>query len=356
LFGRFKKKPAIDQESAWETLRGVSAPGLERDPVSLGFVTSVSVEHGAAVVSLTVSAAAARQLDSLKKQCDKALRKAGAERVDIRAQVQAPPKASGKRAIPGVDRLVAVASGKGGVGKSTVSHGLAKALARRGLKVGLLDCDLYGPSVPHLTGLDAKPEVDQAQRIAPLERDGIKIMSMGFLIERGRNLSWRGPMVHKMLQQLLHGVDWGALDYLILDLPPGTGDVQLSLAQSAPLTAGLAVTTPQEVALADARKAVQMFLTMKTPALGFVENMGAYLCRGCGKRHAIFRDRGGHRLAEEFQLPLLAEIPLIVDAQCHGEALDAAFDGLAEKVTAAVDALPVDQTEWAAPGQGAFEV
>ncbi len=352
-----KERPPLDERRAVEALRGVSASGLERDIVSHGFVRGLRVARNRVALTLELPPAAAGLRETLKKRAAKALHKAGAEAVEADVRVAAPRRPAGKRAIPGVARLLAVASGKGGVGKSTVSYGLARAMAAEGRRVGLLDCDIYGPSVPVLTGVGQKPAVDDERRIQPLVRDGIKLMSMGFLVESGRNVSWRGPMLSKMLQQFLYDVAWGELDCLILDLPPGTGDVQLSLAQQAPISAGLVATTPQAVALADARKGVQMFLTMKTPVLGFVENMSGYICRKCQKRHPIFRDHGARRLAEEFQLPLLAEIPLVADVQRQPEILAPYFAALARKAVEGMEALRTQVGEaWATPGPGSFEV
>ena len=216
-----------------------------------------------------------------------------------------PPKLP----IPGVKNLIAVGSGKGGVGKTTVSVNIAIALARLGNKVGLMDADVYGPNVPLMMGVRATPHAI-GERIQPIEKHGVRIMSMGFLNPGDKPLVWRGPMLHSVIQQFLRGVDWGELDYLIIDLPPGTGDVQLTLIQTAPLTGAVVVTTPSEVSLEDARKAVHMFQQVRVPILGLVENMSFLLCPHCNERIDVFSQGGGRRTAEMMNIHFLGELPL----------------------------------------------
>ncbi len=211
--------------------------------------------------------------------------------------------------IAGVQNLIAVGSGKGGVGKTTVSVNLAVALSRLGHKVGLLDADVYGPNVPLMMGVRAQPHA-VGERIQPLEKNGLRIMSMGFLNPGDKPLVWRGPMLHSVIQQFLRGVDWGELDYLIVDLPPGTGDVQLSLIQTAPLTGAVVVTTPSEVSLEDARKAIHMFQQVRVPILGLVENMSYLECPHCRERIDVFSHGGGKKTAENMNVPFLGELPL----------------------------------------------
>src|ERR1700675_4127651 len=222
---------------------------------------------------------------------------------------QPPPAAAPKMPIPGVRHLVAVGSGKGGVGKTTVSVNLAIALAKLGRKVGLLDADVYGPNVPLMMGASETPR-GQGDRIGPIERYGVKLMSMGFLNPGDKPLVWRGPMLHSVIQQFLRGVDWGELDYLIIDLPPGTGDVQLTLIQTAPLTGAVVVTTPSDVSLEDARKAILMFQQVRVPVLGLVENMSYLLCPLCNERIDVFSHRGGRKTADFMQVHFLGELPL----------------------------------------------
>jgi ATP-binding protein involved in chromosome partitioning len=211
--------------------------------------------------------------------------------------------------IPGVKNAVAVASGKGGVGKSTVAVNIAVAMAKAGATVGLLDTDVYGPSIPLMMGVHDKPLM-RNNKIVPLEAHGVKVMSIGFILDPDKALIWRGPLVAQLITQFLNDVDWGELDYLILDLPPGTGDVQLTLVQRMPISGAVIVTTPQEVALADARKGLKMFEEVKTPILGIVENMSYFRCPGCGERHPIFGEGGGARIAEEGKVALLGQIPI----------------------------------------------
>src|SRR3989338_10202709 len=215
------------------------------------------------------------------------------------------------KVLPGVRNVIAVASGKGGVGKSTVTANLALALAKTGAKVGLLDCDIYGPSMPIMFGVQGKqPQVTPDQKILPLEVQGIRLMSIGFLTGENTPIIWRGPMVHQILQQFLTRVEWGELDYLVLDLPPGTGDAQLTLTQSAALTGAVIITTPKEVSLIDARKGLQMFQKVNVPVLGLIENMSYFACPDCGKVVDIFRSGGGEKMSDELQVPLLGQIPI----------------------------------------------
>ncbi len=214
-----------------------------------------------------------------------------------------------KQPIPGVKNAIAVASGKGGVGKSTVAVNIAVALAQAGAKVGLLDADVYGPSIPLMMGTNARPLM-QENKIVPLEAFGVKLMSIGFLLDADRALIWRGPLVAQLINQFLNEVAWGELDYLIIDLPPGTGDVQLTLVQKIPLAGAIIVTTPQDVALADAIKGIQMFQEVKTTILGIVENMSFFVCPHCGEQSEIFGFGGGERTAERYEVPLLGRVPL----------------------------------------------
>src|SRR5215475_9324775 len=227
---------------------------------------------------------------------------------------QAPPKLP----ISGVKNLIAVGSGKGGVGKTTVAVNLAVAMASLGHRVGLLDADVYGPNVPLMMGVNQPPEA-HGERIQPLERYGVRLMSMGFLSPGDRPLVWRGPMLHSVIQQFLRGVDWGELDYLIIDLPPGTGDVQLSLIQTAPVTGAMVVTTPSDVSLEDARKAILMFGQVKVPILGIVENMSYLTCPHCSERVDVFSHGGGKPTAEEMKVHFLGELPLDPQVRVGGD-------------------------------------
>ena len=223
-----------------------------------------------------------------------------------------------KLPIPGVKNLIAVGSGKGGVGKTTVAVNLAIALGGLGHKTGLMDADVYGPNVPLMMGINRTPQA-LGERIQPLENFGIKLMSMGFLSPGDKPLVWRGPMLHSVIQQFLRGVDWGDLDYLVIDLPPGTGDVQLTLIQSAPVTGAIVVTTPSAVSLEDARKAVHMFNQVKVPILGIVENMSYLVCPHCTERVDVFSTGGGRRTAEEMKVNFLGELPLDPQVRIGGD-------------------------------------
>jgi len=228
------------------------------------------------------------------------------------APAQPPARApQGRADIPGVRRIVAVASGKGGVGKSTVAVNLALAFQHLGLRVGLLDADVYGPSVALMLGLTDRPKSADDKRIIPLEKFGIKVISMGLLVAQGTPIIWRGPMLNKLLTQFLREVEWGELDVLVLDLPPGTGDAQLTIAQQAPLSGGVIVTTPQDVALLDVKRGITMFQQVNAPVLGVIENMSFHICPGCGDRADLFGHGGGQRVAQQFEVPFLGELPLV---------------------------------------------
>ena len=226
---------------------------------------------------------------------------------------------SNKQSVPGIKTIIAVSSGKGGVGKSTVAVNLAVALAQRGERVGLLDTDMYGPNVPIMVGIDAEPSV-RDQRLVPHEAYSVKVMSLGFLNRGDKPVVWRGPMLHTAIRQFLYDVDWGNLSYLIVDMPPGTGDAQLSLAQLVPVQGAILVTTPQEVAMADVRKAFNMFEQVHIPVIGIVENMSYFICPNCTERHDIFGSGGGEELSKRFKTKLLGQIPLSTEIRKGGDA------------------------------------
>ncbi|NBW81543.1 ATP-binding protein [bacterium] len=227
--------------------------------------------------------------------------------------------ASGKRAIPGVRRVIAVASGKGGVGKSTVSVNLAMALHNQGYKVGLLDADIYGPSIPMMLGVEEDPQVNESNKIVPPEKFGLKIMSFGFFAPEESAVIWRGPMVMKALQQFFYDVEWGELDFLVIDLPPGTGDAQLTLVQSLPIAGSVIVTTPQNVALLDAVKGIVMFQKTEVPILGVVENMSSFHCPACGVESEIFGHGGAEKVSHRFEVPVLGHVPLTGELRQAGD-------------------------------------
>ncbi|MEO8603560.1 MAG: Mrp/NBP35 family ATP-binding protein [bacterium] len=298
-----------------EDLKQIRYPGYSRDIVSFGIVDDIEVASASVTVTLVLSGAKADAVDEISRAVrDRVRALTGVPQIEVVIKEPEKPKAAAAPkipAIPGVRHVVAVASGKGGVGKSTVAVNLALALRALGQRVGLLDADVYGPSVPLMLGLDERPGSNEAQRIVPLERHGIKVISLGLFIQPGQPVIWRGPMITKLLTQFLREVDWGTLDVLVLDLPPGTGDAQLTLTQQAPLTGGVIVTTPQDVALLDVQRGIAMFNQVSTPVLGVVENMSYHLCACCGARAEIFGHGGGRRMAAELNIPFLGEVPLV---------------------------------------------
>jgi ATP-binding protein involved in chromosome partitioning len=271
-------------------------------------------------IELTTPACPVRE--ELKQQAVQAIRGSfadvGAIDVTMTSKVLAHENRGKERILPGVKNTIAVASGKGGVGKSTVAVNLAVALARDGAKVGLIDTDIYGPSIPLMMGISGRPMLKN-QRLQPMENWGVKVMSIGFLVEPMQAIIWRGPMASGAVKQFLSDVDWGDLDYLLFDLPPGTGDIQLTLVQTIPLTGAVVVTTPQDISLADARKAYAMFQKVGVPILGLVENMSYYVCSHCGHRENIFDHGGGERAATELGAPFLGAIPLFTSIRQSGD-------------------------------------
>lgn len=302
----------IDQKRVLEALSTVKDPDLHRDIVSLNFVKDLAINGSNVKFRLVLTTPACPVKEKLEESAREAvLGVKGVESVDIKMEAEVP-KGRGmgdKQSVPGVRNIIAVSSGKGGVGKSTVAVNLAVALAKRGANVGLLDTDVYGPNVPIMMGLNKEPAY-RGQKIVPLEAFSVKVMSLGLINPGDKPVIWRGPMLHSAVRQFLYDVEWGELDYLVIDMPPGTGDAQLSLAQLAPVQGAVLVTTPQEVAMADVRKAFNMFEQVHIPVLGIVENMSYFLCDGCSKRHNIFGSGGGEELANKFRTNLLGQIPL----------------------------------------------
>ncbi len=308
----------ITEDRVLDALRNVVDPDLNRDIVSLGFVKSVTIDGTRVAATIELTTPACPVKDQLREQCRTHVEAIdGVERAEITmtADVRRNLGAPTTTVLSGVRNTIAVASGKGGVGKSTVASNLAVALALEGSDVGLLDADIYGPSAPIMFGIDGRPEV-RDEKLVPIEKHGVKVMSLGFLADEGMPVIWRGPLVARMIQQFLSDVDWGALDYLVIDLPPGTGDAQLTLAQSCPLSGAVIVTTPQNVALEDVNRAVRMFAQVKVPVLGVVENMSWFEAPDTGTRYSIFGSGGGRKVAESFDIPLLGELP-IVPAVCQ---------------------------------------
>lgn len=308
MFGKSK----ITEDVVLDVLRTVEDPDLHRDIVDLGFVKNLKISGSRVSFQVELTTPACPVKDQLKAECEEKVRQLpGVEEVEVEmtAQVRGRSLPPGGL-LPGVKNIIAVASGKGGVGKSTTAINLALALKATGASVGLLDADVYGPSMAMMFGLKGQPEITEDRKIKPLVGYGVKVLSMGFLADENKPVIWRGPMVHGLLQQFLKDGDWGELDYLVIDLPPGTGDAQLSISQLIPITGAAIVTTPQDVSLLDARKGLKTFFTLKVPILGIIENMSYFICNECGTRHEIFRHGGGKKAAEELEVPFLGEIPL----------------------------------------------
>ena len=301
----------VNQEQVLNALRVVVDPDLHKDIVSLGFVQELRVQDGRVSFQVVLTTPACPVKDELRQQAEDAVRALpGVEAVEITMNAQVRPHGPvGQNIIPGVKNVIPVGSGKGGVGKSTVAANLAVALAETGASVGLMDADIYGPSIPTILGINDQPRAG-GRGMLPVEVYGVKIISAGFFVKPGQAVVWRGPMLAKMIEQFLGQVEWGELDYLVVDLPPGTGDVQLTLCQRIPLTGALIVTTPQLVAVNVAEKAIIMFNQLKCPLLGVVENMSYWESRTTGEREFIFGSGGADRLATKWEIPMLGKIPL----------------------------------------------
>jgi ATP-binding protein involved in chromosome partitioning len=314
-------EPSALREAVIQALQRVKDPDLHRDVVTLNFVKNLKVEGDKASFTLELTTPACPAKEKLEQEAREAvLGVRGIQSVDIKmtSAVTSGGQGSGKQAIAGVKNIIAVGSGKGGVGKSTVTVNLAVALARSGAKVGLMDADVYGPNVPTMMGVTGRPQA-MNNRIQPLSNYGVQIMSMGFLTTDDTPLIWRGPMLHSVIQQFVRQVDWGELDYLLVDLPPGTGDVQLTLTQTVPLMGAVVVSTPQDVALQDARKAIRMFRQVRVDILGIVENMSYFQCPKCNERTEIFSHGGGEETARKYEVPFLGEVPLDISIRLGGD-------------------------------------
>jgi len=308
---------AVDprQQEVLRELRTVQDPDLHRDLVSLGFIQNLTIEGQRVAFTINLTTPACPVRDELQAQAEQAVRRlpwVSEVAVDMQATTRTGRGGgSNEQLIPRVKNVVAVASGKGGVGKSTTSVNVALALADSGARVGLLDCDIYGPNVPMMMGIREKPQLlSEGGKIVPCRSYGIKVMSIGFFLDEENPVIWRGPMVHGAIQQFLRDVDWGELDYLVIDLPPGTGDAPLSLSQLIPLSGAVIVTTPQDVALQDVAKGMSMFRRLEVPVLGVIENMSYFICPNCSEKHEIFGRGGGERIAKQFEVPFLGQVPL----------------------------------------------
>jgi ATP-binding protein involved in chromosome partitioning len=316
----------LTEEDVKNALKSVKYPGYSRDIVSFGLIKQIAAKNGAVSVSMQLTTNSPEILGQIKSESEQALKSLPGVTnvyVDVKpqpgGQAAAPQSPwSQQQKVPGIRRIVAVASGKGGVGKSTLSVNLACGLKHLGAKVGLLDCDIYGPSIPLMMGLNQRPTISDDEKMVPPTNHGVKLMSMGFLLDGDQPVIWRGPMIMKTIQQFVGAVDWGDLDFLLVDLPPGTGDAQLSLCQTVPLDGGVIVTTPQEASLGVVRKGIAMFQKVNVPILGIVENM-SYFTTPSGDRVEIFGHGGGRAEANRQKVQFLGEVPLFMEIREAGD-------------------------------------
>ncbi|UCH73881.1 MAG: iron-sulfur cluster carrier protein ApbC [Rhodospirillales bacterium] len=323
----------VTESGILEALKVVKDPDSGQDVVAAGMVSGLVIKDGNVAFALEVDPQRGPHLEPLRKEAEKTVHALdGVLSVSVvltaEAQAQTPPPHQGHPggqavgrgngqgmipSLPGIKHVIAVASGKGGVGKSTVSANLALALAAEGLRVGMMDADIYGPSQPRMLGIHGQPQTKDGQTLEPMENYGIKVMSMGLLIPEDTPMIWRGPMVMSAIQQLLRDVNWGELDVLVVDMPPGTGDAQLTMAQQVPLAGAVIVSTPQDIALLDARKGLNMFRKVEVPVLGIIENMSYFSCPNCGHRTEVFSHGGANKEAERLGVDFLGEIPLDIE-------------------------------------------
>jgi ATP-binding protein involved in chromosome partitioning len=317
----------LNEAAVKQALQSVKYPGYSRDIVSFGIVKEIATNQGAVSIQIQLTSGNPELAAQLKSDCERVLRALPEVRsvcVEVKLPPGGAPGAAGpnpwanQNKVPGIARVVAVASGKGGVGKSTTSVNLACALTHLGAAVGLLDCDIYGPSIPLMMGINQRPMISPEEKLVPPLSHGVKLMSMGFLLEGDAPVIWRGPMIMKTIQQFVTSVEWGTLDYLLVDLPPGTGDAQLSLCQTVPLDGGVIVTTPQEASLGVVRKGIAMFEKVNVPILGIVENM-SYFTTPAGERVEIFGHGGGRAEAARQGIPFLGEIPIFTAIRESGD-------------------------------------
>ncbi len=316
----------LSPQTIEDALKIVKYPGFSRDIVSFGLIKDIEINGRDVRVTLEVTSADASVPKEIEKQARRALEAVsgiGKADISVRRSASASERETSQReAAPLLTQIrakVAVASGKGGVGKSTVAVHLALAIQRQGLKVGLLDLDIYGPSLPIMLGVTERPHAEGG-KIIPLEKFDLRLMSIGFMIERDTPMIWRGPMVHQAAEQFMRDVAWGDLDFLIVDLPPGTGDAQMTLSQRAQLSGAVIVSTPQDLALVDARKGVRMFQAMNVPILGIIENMSTFVCPHCNKMTPIFGEGGAERAAKEMNVPFLGRVPILTVLRETGDA------------------------------------
>lgn len=311
----FGKKNKVTEQEVLAALSKVMDPDLHTDIVTLGMISEIKISGGKVAFKLTLTTPACPVKEKIEQECrENVSALPGVEEVEMEstAAVASKGRVEGKEDVPGIRQIIAITSGKGGVGKTTVSVNLAVALTQLGAKVGLLDADITGPNAPLMLGVPDYQPMAHDNKIIPAENYGVKCISMAFFVAKDTPVIWRGPMLDKAIRQFLRDVEWGELDYLLVDMPPGTGDAQLTMVQATNLAGGVIVTTPQDVALLDGRKGLAMFQQMGVPVLGFIENMSYFHCPHCQERTDVFSHGGGHDLANEMQVPFLGEIPLEV--------------------------------------------
>ncbi len=341
---------SINVEAATAALQTVIDPNTGRDLVSSRVARNIRVDGADVSVDVELGYPAASQIPALRKAVIAALKGAGADNVsaNVTQKIVAHTVQRGVKVMPNVKNIIAVSSGKGGVGKSTVAANLALALAAEGATVGMLDADIYGPSQPTMLGVFGQPQSLDGQTMEPLENHGIQVASIGLLIDPDQPMVWRGPMVSQALQQLLAQTNWRELDYLVIDMPPGTGDIQLTLSQSVPVTGAVVVTTPQDIALLDAKKGLKMFEKVGIPILGLVENMAVHVCSNCGHAEHIFGSGGAERMSKEYGVEVLGSLPLDMRIRQQADSgtptvvaepdsdITAAYKAIARKVAVAI--------------------
>jgi ATP-binding protein involved in chromosome partitioning len=313
---------AATQEALVQALKSVLDPNTGKDFVSAKALKNVQIQEGDVSFDIELGYPAKSQVPQLRKALVAAAKTVpGVDNVSVNISTRVISHAvqRGVQLMPNVKNIIAVASGKGGVGKSTTAANLALALAAEGAAVGLLDADIYGPSQPMMLGISRRPESEDGKTMEPLENHGVQVMSIGFLVDQDEAMIWRGPMATQALEQLLRQTNWKDLDYLIVDMPPGTGDIQLTLSQRVPMTGAVIVTTPQDIALLDARKGIKMFEKVGVPILGIVENMAVHVCSNCGHVEHIFGAEGGKKMAEQYQMPYLGALPLDINIRLQAD-------------------------------------